>query len=39
MLINLAREALQKSNWPVEVQTGKYAFKLGPGTRNVRSLT
>ncbi|MCJ1387004.1 hypothetical protein MMC17_010133 [Xylographa soralifera] len=38
MLFNLAKAALEKANWPTKVATGRYAFDLGDGVRNVAKL-
>jgi len=35
MLLNLAIAAFEKARWPTKVLTGRYAFQLGGGTRNV----
>ncbi|KAB8339253.1 hypothetical protein FH972_022187 [Carpinus fangiana] len=35
MLVNLAKEVLESENWPTEVLTGRYTFKLGKNIRNV----
>jgi hypothetical protein len=35
MLLNLAIAAFEKARWPTKVLTGRYAFQLGDGTRNV----
>lgn len=37
MLFNLAKAALEEPKWPTKVATGRYAFKLGGGIRNVAS--
>ena len=35
MLLNLATAAFEKARWPTKVLTGRHAFQLGSGTRNV----
>jgi hypothetical protein len=35
MLINLAKAALDKADWPTTIMTGRYMFPLGDGLRNV----
>jgi hypothetical protein len=35
MLLNLAIAAFEKARWPAKVLTGRYAFQLGGGSRNV----
>lgn len=37
LLFNLARDALEKAGWGAMVDAGRFAFKLGGGTRNVAS--
>lgn len=35
MLLNLAKKAFEKAKWPTRVSTGRYAFGVGDGVRNV----
>lgn len=37
MLLNLAQAAFDKAKWPTQVLTGKLAFELAGGCRNVAS--
>lgn len=37
MLFNLANDALGKAGWRNTVDVGRFAFKLGDGTRHVAS--
>jgi len=39
MLIDLAKNALQKAEWPTEVETGRYMFPLAENVRNSERIT
>ena len=35
MLLNLAKAAFEKTGWPIDVKTRRYAFEVGYGIRRV----
>lgn len=39
MLINLAQEMFEAAGWDPEVKTGREAWKVGSGARNVHTHT